>query len=299
MTVSIDTASIKITFDDKGSDGKQNKPRVKLFPKAKLNYGHGVEFPGYAKFELPPVVPKFRFTNGFWAEAGVKFLMDPGETPAGWKVGFVQFDKKDMMTAAYAGRTHGEGGIVIIPTKSDDWRKDSVALDVPNGIPVPWYNNPVSMSTDPVATLWMGDGPDIDVPLMLPNSKKSGVQNHLLGFDQHNDFWTVLSATDPGGSRQYLAHFHWSLQFLARFKWHAGDPQILLTDFKFDMDKKVIMGPPTQPELASHLANPVGPLANRAFIVPWENAIRGTDPKGRMEFDDSDHAMIVPNDFWT
>jgi hypothetical protein len=299
MAVSIDTSSVKIALDDTVEGNKHAKAGVELHPREALVVG-GRSFPGYIYCQCTRKKRNVDYTTPFFATGTVKFLLGPGDTLDNWKVGFLQLDMKPLMRAQYAGRMPAEGGIVLDATLSQDWPGGShVALDCMKMSPVPWYAPPATSSIfkGPVATVVMGDSPAAAVPLTLGNGKVSHTDNYLLEFKSWQSFWTILTAMEPDGTPHYLAHFVWSLQWSVGLQWAKGAPRIASDDSKFVLDKTIVTGPPTRSEVAPLLAKPTGPVANDAFIKPWDNAILATEATTHVEWDNTDQ-LVVPHDFW-
>jgi hypothetical protein len=308
MTVTIDSNSTTISIED-----EDVAPLPPVVHKGGLFIGSRT-FPGFVRFDLKPSKKTaLRVTKeAFTATGKVKFLLGTGDTLDGWKVGFVQIDRKTLLQATYLGRKDDEGAIVIDPTSKFPGAK-STALDVSIKAAAPWYTWPVEKTQFKagVASPIMGDGPGMDVPLILANGLASNADNYLRSYVDLSQYFTILSVVASDKSRQYLAYFAWSVSYTVTFKWTAGPPtpcgpslpkiSVDQDQSKYIMNKAVVAGQPSDPDMAPILAKPDGqPLANDVFKPEFFNAIIGNDPTTHQEFKDWSRLFSPPpSDFWT
>lgn len=221
-------------------------------------------------------------SHGLWMKGQVKFLLDPGDTLAGWRVGFVQIVRMTTLTVRYSGRIGSEGSIVIDPLVG---LASNVLLDCGDVARIPWSSLQIPNGTEfngTMANARTQDNPHQVVPATLQNPQVSKIDNFLYDFKQDCEFWTILTAMDPAKSPHYLAYLHWRFVHKVDFFWRTGSP--LPSEWgTFKLLEKMVLGAPGEPSLQSILANPTGPIANDIFGNAIGNAFTGAAPQSRSE----------------
>lgn len=203
-------------------------------------------------------------SHGIWIKGDANFVLGPGDSLSGWKLGFVQIVRMKAFTVRYSGRIGSEGSIVIDPMLS---LSTNVLLDCFVAANIPWSSpNPPTgnefKGTSGHATTQ--DNPNQAVPATLQNQQVSKIDNFLYDFKQECEFWTILTAMDPAKTLHFLAHTHWEFVHRVDFFWRTGDP--MASEWgTFKILDKTVLGPPTEAVLQPILRNPVGPIANEKF----------------------------------
>lgn len=129
------------------------------------------------------------------------------------------------------------------------------------------------------------DHPALKVPKELRNSGRN-IKNFLFHVIDNREFWSVLTAIDPQGKRQHLAHFHWQISHNVKFSWRGGNPVVTSKKSSFTLHGKAKQAP-TDTELQPLLANPVPPQFNIAAGNAVLQAFAGARGGNRTE-----------NEFW-
>ena len=101
----------------------------------------------------------------------------------------------------------------------------TVLLDGVRNARDPWYRNPIANITAGRGTADVGDHPGMVVHLSLENRSCSNVRNFLFHCFMEREFWTILTAVEPGGRPQYIAHVQWRLRYEFRVIWKDKTPQ--------------------------------------------------------------------------
>lgn len=224
--------------------------------------------------------------RGIQINGHVEFSLEPTDTIAGWKAGFIQFVRNNVVTFRYTGRTPTEGSIVC---DSRATRPSIIWLDCLLTSAIPWFDSnarwfdhiePDSKTggNRAFANLSMRDDPFIGVPLTMKN-KMTNVYNFLYDVRKEDEFWTVLAAMEPSGALQYLGYVHWRIVHNVDFIWRSAAP-VVSFDFgsftQLDRDQgDFVPGEPVDADGQPILPTPVRPLANDMSELAHEAAVTG------------------------
>lgn len=211
------------------------------------------------------------------------------------ELGFVQVARAVSFQAFYAGRMHSEGGIALdffIPPALNG----KVLLDGSNNPRDPWYRNP-TFGTAPGGrrAADFGDHPGMVLRLSLENRVRSNVRNFLFHCFMDREFFTVLTALEPGGRPSYIAHFQWKVRYEFRLKWRGGKPTVLINQSTFRLLKSPTTGRPPEPDLQAVLDAPAGARANAIGKRAELATVTGPKPN---RSDNPTRFFTVPEDFW-
>jgi len=203
------------------------------------------------------------------ATGKIRMKLGPGENITGWTAGFVQILRIVTTRARYAGRIFTEGSI---SARLDGVLPRRVYIDSVDKGFVPFYRAPVGFNGSD-ATAEMSDHPWTKIPLTLEN-RKTRVDNFLFEYREEVDFWTILCVRNYTNALSYLAHFRWQSKMLVGFIWRNGIPLASKDQSSFKVLEQFVKGPPTDPELAELIANPIGPTANDETDKVWDRTFR-------------------------
>lgn len=211
------------------------------------------------------------------------------------ELGFVQVARAVSFQAFYAGRMSFEGGIALNyffpPALSA-----TVLLDGANNPRDPWYRNP-TFGTAPGGkrSADFGDHPGMVVRLSLQNRVRSNVRNFLFHCFMDREFFTILTALEPGGRPNYIAHFQWKVRYEFRVKWRGGKPTVLISQSSFKLLKKPTIGRPPEADLQAMLNAPAGERANVIGKRVEAATVTGNKPN---RSDNEERFITVSDDFW-
>ena len=211
------------------------------------------------------------------------------------ELGFVQVARAVSFQAFYAGRIHSEGGIgldyFIPPALSA-----KVLLDGSNNPRDPWYRNPTfATARAGNRAADFGDHPGMVVRLSLQNRVRSNVRNFLFHCFMDREFFTVLTALEPGGRPNYIAHFQWKVRYEFRIKWRNEKPTVLINQSTFSLLKNATTGRPPEADLQAVLDAPAGERANAIGKRVEAATVTGAKPN---RSDNATRFFTVPQDFW-
>ena len=211
------------------------------------------------------------------------------------ELGFVQVARAVTFQAFYAGRMHSEGGIALdyfVPPALNA----KVLLDGSNNPRDPWYRNP-TFGTAPASrrAANFGDHPGMVVRLSLQNRVRSNVRNFLFHCFMDREFFTILTALEPGGRPNYIAHFQWKVRYEFRVKWRSGRPTVLVNQSTFKQLKNPTIGRPSEGDLQVVLNAPAGERANAIGKRVEAATVTGNKPN---RSDNEARFITVPDDFW-
>lgn len=154
----------------------------------------------------------------------------PGESVAGWTLGFVQLYYLGSVFARYRGASVADGSALVarghhLLCRDAVTRSHEIWYDplFAGGTTGPMGTNRLSQGTVlrdsgqllVEARLW--DRPQIPWPIIHPN-KKTDKTTYLHYLNVEILFCTMLVAEAPGGHRQVLKHLYWNLIGEATFK---------------------------------------------------------------------------------
>lgn len=213
------------------------------------------------------------------------------------ELGFVQIARATSFQAFYAGRIASEGGIALnyfVPPALTT----TILLDGTSGARDPWYRNPTfGTAAGNRRSATMGDHPGMVVRLSLENRSRSNVRNFLFHCFMDRQFWTILTAIEPGGQPQYIAHFEWRVRYEFKLTWQNGAP---MPATNLSLGKLVVnsqtTGRPTAAELQAKLNNPAGERANSVGKRLNAATIAGREPN---RLDLKTRFITVPENFWS
>ncbi len=210
--------------------------------------------------------------------------------------GFVQIGRSNFYGAFYSGRIANEGSVGVLghvpPAMANP-----VMLDASGDAPIPFFQDPARSSfTAPTVNSTWGDHPASRVPTKLNNSNAHNIPNYLFHLIDDREFWTIFTAQDPGGALRFIAHFRWQVRYDVEFMWRAGDVQVRTSKSFFKVHERNTKGRPADASIQAMLSNPVGPLANVAFLAAINLAFKG--PRGSNRSENPKQFTNVPPDFW-
>jgi hypothetical protein len=135
------------------------------------------------------------------------------------------------------------------------------------------------------------------VRLSLENRARSNVRNFLFHCSMERQFFTVLTALEPGGRPQYVAHFEWRVRYEFKLNWKNGAPQPPqnLSPQKL-LVKGQTSGRPSDADLQALLNNPAGERANTVGKRVEAATVTGNPPN---RTDNPTRFATVPDGFWT
>jgi len=227
----------------------------------------------------------------FEAFGHVKVAVSGGNPLAGWEFGFIQIVQMHTGQAFYAGRKRSEGSISVMFERA---MPNLVLLDSRDDRS-PWTVKSSRFTLDRgEITCPTSDHPALKVPRKLRNSGRN-IDNFLFHVLADLEFWSVMTAIDPGGKKQQLANFHWQVSHNVQFVWRNGDPQAATKKSAFTVHGKA-KGAPTDSTPGSLLQSPAPPQFNTAVETAMKQAFLGARGPNRTE-NDSWFAN-VPLDFF-
>jgi len=210
------------------------------------------------------------------------------------EVGFVQLARATSFQAFYAGRMPSEGGIALdffVPPALNA----KVLLDGASNPRDPWYRNPKFATSRGGRAADFGDHPGMVVRLSLQNRVRSNVRNFLFHCFMDREFFTILTALEPGGKPNYIAHFQWKVRYEFRVKWRAGRAALLVNQSSFKLLKNPTTGRPPETDLQAVLDAPAGERANAIGKRAEAATVTGNKPN---RSDNETRFVTVPEDFW-
>jgi len=216
----------------------------------------------------------------FSADGRVKVALGGANALANAKFGFVQLAKMHFGQAFYAGRISREGSIAVMFQNAMPAKLllDSLDDRTPFTRQAPQFQlfgNEIRCETS--------DHPALKVPRELRNSGRN-VKNFLFHVIDNREFWSVLTAIEPGGKRHFLHHFHWQVSYNVVFNWVGGKPTPASNRSRFTLHGKA-KGGPTDADLQGLLTSPVGPQFNVAAAEAMLKAFLGARGPNRTEND--------------
>jgi hypothetical protein len=161
----------------------------------------------------------------------------------------------------------------------------------------PWYRNPVfGTAAGGGRAADTGDHPGMVVRLSLENRSRSNVRNFLFHCFMDRKFWTILTALEPGGKPQYIAHFHWQVRYEFRLKWSGGAPRPPLNQSFVRVIRRQTAGRPGEADLQALLDTPTGERANSVGRRVDAATVTGIAPN---RTDNKTRFITTPEDFWS
>jgi len=224
----------------------------------------------------------------------------PGESVAGWKIGFVQLKYNSTDWADYRGPTNADGSIFAAMDRPPA-RTQQLCLDCgPNHRP--FYDPDLQMSspnadwsTDRTIVFTQGmvipasgplemtvihsDAPGREIDIALPNTRFTPARNNFIrSLESRAAFITLLTAQDPQGRYHFIKHMYWNVIWRAHFRWNASAGLLERTDQSggVNYQSRARSGVPDDDRFASSLrgATPAeslslcNPLLNAAYTHP-------------------------------
>lgn len=182
----------------------------------------------------------------------VAFQGSPGESVAGWKIGFIQLKYNTTDWADYRGSTNADGSIFAAMDRPPA-RTQNLCLDCgPNYRPfydpeLPMSSPNASWSTDRTIVFAQGmvipergplemtvihsDAPGREIEIALPNTKFNPPRdNYIRSLESRAAFITLLTAQDPQGRYHFIKHMYWNVIWRAHFRWDAAERRLEKTD---------------------------------------------------------------------
>ncbi len=211
---------------------------------------------------------------------------------SGFEFGFVQLTKLVSGMAFYAGRKASEGSITVAFENAMPAALllDSVADRTPFTRAAPRQE-----FTGRTVECGTSDHPALKVPRQLRNSGRN-IDNFLFHVIDRRQFWTVLTAINPAGQRQHLAHLHWEVSHNVKLKWVGGEPRLASSTGEGFVLRRNQRGAPPEADLQALLAAPVPPQFNKSADAAMLQSFLGGRGPNRTELDS--RFTNVPADFW-
>jgi hypothetical protein len=234
------------------------------------------------------------------ATGEVTLLGDPGDSAAGWKVGFVQFQWIETNWCHYRGQTDKDGSIFVQrgrpPARPAQACCDCVDGNSPRDL---FYSSVAAhgeIATGTAAdvfplklTVGHYDLPQDAVQLVEMNTHPvsgSPKPNFLASSQMEFHFCTILSAREPGalGAFHHLACFYWNVRWQATYKPTsftnppAGFQVNVVPAGSGAEVGHVIAGPPVDRRFTGLLRNPPAQSCNDLARAEAAGAIRHEAP---------------------
>lgn len=182
----------------------------------------------------------------------VAFEGSPGESVAGWRIGFIQLKHTTTEWADYRGLTNADGSIFAAMDRPPA-RTQQLCLDCgPNQRPfydveVPMNSTTDDFSTDRTFVFGSGmvipargplevnvihsDAPSREFEIMVPNTKFTPPRdNYIRSLESRAAFITLLTAKDPQGQFHFIKHMYWNAIWRAHFRWNPTVRRLEKTD---------------------------------------------------------------------
>jgi hypothetical protein len=212
------------------------------------------------------------------------------------EVGFVQVARAVSFQAFYAGRIASEGGIALNYFVPPALASNALLDGGSKGARDPWYRNPVfSTVSGGRRSATTGDHPGMVARLSLENRSRSNVRNFLFHCFMDREFWTILTALEPGGQPQYIAHFQWKVRYEFKLTWKDGSPNQPINLSTIRVVSKQSAGRPTDADLQGILNDPKGDRANKLGVRAEAATVTGAPPN---RTDNRIRFTTVPDNFW-
>lgn len=175
------------------------------------------------------------------AAGSVELVGTPGESAAGWKLGFAQLEYAEGNFANYRGRTNNEGSVHL------NWNHAIVARDTDETAPSVFYDPPslgvvngrgtftapsgltIPASGRLTLSSMMDDQADNPFPCTQTNPAARNATNFLYHAYATFMFYTALIAQEPNGHFHILQHFYWNVRWDVRAE-PAGANSIRITN---------------------------------------------------------------------
>jgi hypothetical protein len=212
-----------------------------------------------------------------WTATGtVQVSVGPGDSLGLFQFGFVQFQEILDASFFYAGK-HPSHGSVIFKVAEPPAMARKLALDSHDN-QLPWtVVQPRFTRQGSLVTAKTGDHPLNKAEPKVRN-RTTDRANFLFHVVDHRKFTTVFSAQDPAGAFTHMAHFTWELRYDFKVEWKASGAQIVSRQSpRFSMGRP-IAGPPTDPKIVAHLADPQPPNANDEMLFAIVRTKKGGPP---------------------
>jgi len=230
----------------------------------------------------------------------VTFEGSPGESLAGWKVGFIQLKHTTTEWADYRGPSPADGSIFAAMDRPPA-RTQQLCLDCgPNQRPFYDVETPMAsptsgFSTDRTFVFGSGmvipargplevtvihsDAPEREFEIALPNTRFTPPRlNYIRSLESRAAFITLLAAQDPQRQYHFVKHMYWNVIWRAHFRWNAAAGRLEKTDQSggVNYQRQAHSGIPDDTRFASSLRGSVpgaslqlcNPLAQAAFRNP-------------------------------
>jgi hypothetical protein len=162
---------------------------------------------------------RVRPTTTQWIEfaANAQAICDPGDSPAGYEIGLVQVETREVNNAYYRGTTPSDGSV---------W----VRRDIPSVRPIGpcidsayqgFWHNPQLIACNSRSSLTHRDAPQDMYDTILTNSQ-TGRQNYLKELHIAFDFTTALMLKMPNNTLQTLRWLRWDIGWDYQFTTPAS-----------------------------------------------------------------------------
>lgn len=84
------------------------------------------------------------------------------------------------------------------------------------------------------------------VHLQLQNQLRSNVPNYLFHAFMEREFWSILTAIEPGKSANFIGYFQWTLRYEFKIQWVRGVAQLRSNLSRFSLVKGKTLGKPPE-----------------------------------------------------
>jgi hypothetical protein len=244
----------------------------------------GAPAAGQISFLSPPPPPRTSGATGPFdpisATGRVDIVGTPGESVAGWRLGWFQLQFIEDNYARYRGRTERDGS-AMASWSHLQLSRDTDETATPRSL---YYDPPSQGVTDGRGTFTVGpgtvlpasgrltmtsgfgDGPESSWDVKVTNTKTRprAADNFLHHADIAFHFCTLLVAESPTHEFTFLKHFYWNIRWEAHFKPNAsGVPTTTHVDHvQLNVQREVHSGVPSDRRFAGRQLDARLPISN-------------------------------------
>jgi hypothetical protein len=167
----------------------------------------------------------FAPSRAMHCEGEVQFTGDPGDSRAGWSVGWIQAQWIETNWAYYRGQ-HNSDGSIFLQRGRPPARPRQACRDTSGAVstiftdptdPREFRRLPVDGTLPLRVNVQSNDPPGESYASVETNDTAGGRDNFIREIQLEFHFCTALSARDPDGNFHHLAHFYWNVHWQFRF----------------------------------------------------------------------------------
>jgi hypothetical protein len=217
------------------------------------------------------------------ADGEVTLIGGPGDSPAGWTLGFIQAQWIETNWLFYRGQ-HNTDGSIFIQRARPPARPNQACRDVVNGSPLNRFFYSILPADNEIDTGVAGDvfpltlsvshfDEPSDSAALVEDNSLTGKPNFLAESQMEFHFCTILSLQDPAGRFQHLLSFYWNMHWQASY--HPTTFDNPPDDFRINVLRAgtsanvggIIQGNPTDRRFIGVLTSPQGQSCNQVAGV--------------------------------